>query len=156
MIKSPNPFKLKNIVQTPFSYRILIVYTYKIGYLLCSLTKIHPNSLAIGTYQGFLASTGQAAAVTVFAAESFNYAHPMLVGNAAEQGSRPRSCGEYPVRRQHHPARATACLYFSIALGKSRSGRGLHLFFFWPLLRLRHLPSAATSIGKAPTSKKVL
>ena len=46
----------------------------------------------------------QAAAVTVFAVESFNHAHPMLVGNAAEQGSRPRSCGEYPVRRQHRPA----------------------------------------------------
>ena len=103
----------------------------------------------------FLASTGQAAAVTVFAAESFNPASPMLVGNAAEQGGRPRSCGEYPVRRQHRPARATACLYFSIALGKSRSGRWLLLFFFWPLLRCDTCPGRQHVIWKASTSLKV-
>ncbi|MCR5658013.1 MAG: hypothetical protein K6G25_01655 [Bacteroidales bacterium] len=37
--------------------------------------------------------TDQAAAVTVFAAESINLASPMLCGNAAVQGARPRSCG---------------------------------------------------------------
>ena len=35
----------------------------------------------------------QAAAVMVFAEGSSNPAHPMLVGNAASQGARPRSCG---------------------------------------------------------------
>ena len=35
----------------------------------------------------------QAAAVTVFAKESFYFASPKLFGNAAVQGARPRSCG---------------------------------------------------------------
>ena len=56
----------------------------------------------------------------------------MLVGNAAELGGRPRSCGEHPVRRQHRPARATASLYFYIALGKSLAVAGFIIFSFGP------------------------
>ena len=42
---------------------------------------------------GDLATTDQAAAVMVFAEGSSNLASPMLCGNAASQGARPRSCG---------------------------------------------------------------
>ena len=41
----------------------------------------------------FLAFTDQAAAVTVFAAESSYFASPKLCGKADRQGARPRSCG---------------------------------------------------------------
>ena len=45
----------------------------------------------------------------------------MLVGNAASQGARPRSCGRTLCLSTTPPSgRATASLNFSIAPGKSR------------------------------------
>ena len=61
--------------------------------------KSHPSYSSSSPFKGGVRRTGdlasavQAAAVTVFAAESFNLASPKLCGQAAEQGGCPRSCG---------------------------------------------------------------
>ena len=84
-----------------------------------------------------------------------NLASPKLVGNAAEQGGRPRSCGEHPVRRQHRPARATTSLYFYIALGKSLAVEGFFIFSYGPC-SAETLAQSGNIDREAPSSKKVL
>jgi len=91
-----------------------------------------------------LVFTDQAAAVTVFAAESSYLASPKLCGQAAEQGGCPRSCGRplcsstSPPSAARRPATTSQSPWARVA-----AVVGI-IIFLLALTPLRHLPGAAT------------